>query len=117
MKYKQTAAPLSRTALSLSVVAMTIASITGTTKADDHKPTDRRQPAASPEASKGITSRASSYWTGEYWDAQKGSSFWHNLTPSRSSISDKSASGTANGSKRVRDLQRSRASAAAKARR
>lgn len=114
MKYQPTATRFANTLLALgAATALPVTSFTCVANAEDDGSTKRQPSLSSDDASKITDGSDFSYWTGEYWDAQKGSSFWHDLKADRSTTSNKAATNTANGSKRVRDLQRARAAAKA----
>ncbi len=117
MKYKQTATRFARMAPGLGATVLAVTAFAGFCHAEDAEPDQRPQPAPTTDTSIPVGTYETGYWTGEYWDAQKGSSFWHNLIPGRSNASNPTGDNTANGSKRVRDQQRARARAAAKAQR
>lgn len=101
-------------ALGLATSSCLLLGLSSVSADDGDKPTAPVYPASpSGEDSSSQRSVDPSYWSGSYWDAQDGKSFWHRLKPSsrrtqKAKTEDEQGKPAVNGSLRVRNENRAR---------
>ena len=101
-------------ALGLAPATCLLLGLSSVSANDSDKPTTPAYPA-SPYAEDSSSQRGGSpsYWSGSYWDAQDGKSFWHRLKPSSRRSQKAKTEGeqekpAVNGSLRIRNENRAR---------